>query len=166
MYRATVMALALASAGPALASEVGTGAHPFGLGVSLGYPTAISAKYYLADGHAIDAALATASYDWGRRGGVYFHMTYLWHPSVLVRDSGFDLGWHTGVGGVVWSRYWGYWDDRWHGDSALGARVPLGLDMDLRSVRLQFFAELALNVYLMPGTFIDPGAALGIRYYF
>lgn len=153
----------------AAATEVGLNSHPFGLGIMLGYPTAISAKYYLGGrANAIDAALASASYRFGERGGAYVHVTYLWHPSVLTSNEAFDMPWHVGIGGVVWSRYWGWRgpDQDWYGDTAAGVRVPFGLDFDLHDIRLQFFGDVAIHVFIVPGLFIDVAGSVGARWYF
>lgn len=167
--KALCLAALLVAPLPARASEIGQSGHPFGLGIMLGYPTAISGKYYLGGrANALDFAVASASYRWGERGGAYVHLTYLWHPSVLTSEPGFDLTWHFGVGGVVWSRYWGIRgrDEVWYGDTAAGVRVPIGLDFDLNQVRLQFFGDIAGHVFIAPGVFIDIAASIGGRYYF
>jgi hypothetical protein len=146
--------------GTAEASEVG--GKPFGLGVVVGDPTGLSAKLYLGGTtNAVDFALAfdTAGiYD----DYVYFHATYLWHPSVLASGSGAEVPWHVGVGGFAASDRW---DNRGE-DDVLGVRVPIGIDVNLESVPLQFFGDLGLRLALLPGTDVDFDVGVGARFYF
>lgn len=146
---------------PASAQSTEIGANPFGLGVMAGDPTGLSGKLYLGGRtNAIDMALAFDTYG-DETGWLYFHATYLWHPSVLASGSGVEVPWHVGVGGYLkvgdWER------DR---DERLGVRVPIGIDVDLTAIPLQFFADLALHVDIVPGTDLDFGAGVGARYYF
>src|SRR5688572_13561434 len=99
-------------AGSAQAGEIG-GARVFGLGVILGDPTGLSAKLYLNGTNALDFALAFDTYGpYDRGADGHFHVTYLWHPSVLASGSGVEVPWHVGVGGFVWTDRWrGAFDD-------------------------------------------------------
>ncbi len=161
--------LALALTTGANASEIGTSAHKFGLGLAIGGPTGISGKYYLGDrSRAIEGVVAVYSNGWWG-GGFYLHGTYLWHPDVLAREPGFELPWHVGIGGFLSEGYWGPWRDRWGGgDIALGVRGQIGLDFDLEDVRLQISGDIGVNVgvstYGRP--FIGPGLYITIRYFF
>ena len=155
--------LALATLNTAHATEVGS--RPFGLGVVLGDPTGLSAKYYLGGPtNAIDFALAFDTYsDNGNTDGwMYFHATYLIHPSVLAKPQGFEMPWHVGVGGYVMSDEFQSSNDR----DALGVRVPIGLDFNLDAIPLQFFGDIALRVNLLPATGIDFDLGIGARFYF
>lgn len=151
---------------PAQATEIGAGAN-LGLGVMLGHPTGITGKYYLGGRtNAVDLAVASAPWGWRQGGGVYAHGVYLWHPSVLVSESDFEIPWHVGIGPVFWSGYWGPFDGPHGGEGAVGVRVPVGLDLDLRTAPVQIFLDVALNFYVIPATFADVGGAIGARYYF
>lgn len=158
-------ALALLTA-PALAID--RDGHPFGLGVVLGQPTGLSGKVYLDPRtHALDFAVASTPW-----AGVYSHLTYLWHPSVIASGSNVDVEWHVGVGGLVWTKSWLYDRDRrgpwWarDGDVALGVRVPIGLDVNLGDPRLQFFGDIAVTAIAVPAPAPGVDAAVGARYYF
>ncbi len=152
--------------GVAEASEVGS--RPFGLGVVLGDPTGLSAKLYLGSGaNAIDFALAFDTYDSRDRydgDALYFHATYLWHPSVLASGSVAEMPWHVGVGGFAESDRFGGRNDGY--DDGIGVRVPIGLDVNLEGAPIQFFGDIALRVGILPGTYIDFDLGLGARYYF
>lgn len=159
--------LLLALSTPANASEIGTPAHKFGLGLAIGAPTGISGKYYLGNRNAIEGVVAVYSNGWWG-GGFYLHGTYLWHPDVLAREPGFELPWHVGVGGFLSEGYWGPWRDRYAGDIALGVRGQIGLDFDLEDVRLQISGDIGANLgaTTFGGLFIAPGLYITIRYYF
>lgn len=152
--------LALGSS-DANATEVGS-SNPFGLGVILGDPTGLSGKYYIGGPrNAIDVALSFDTYG-DDEGWVYVHASYLWHPSLLASGA-VEVPWFVGVGGVAGTDRW---DGRGDDDDGLGVRVPVGIDVNLNSIPLQFFGEIALNVFVIPRTDIDLGLGIGARYYF
>lgn len=165
-WGAVALALALTAPADASATEIGQGGHPFGLGLTIGYPsTGISGKYYLGGRrNAIEGVIATWSDRWAY-GGWYLHGVYMWHPSVLARESGFELPWHIGVGGFVAD---GYRGGRrfWYQDETVGVRVPIGLDFDLTDIRLQFSGDLAAHVGLIPTIYVDLAVNISARYYF
>ena len=147
------------------ASEVGTSAHPFGLGLTVGYPTGISGKYYLANrGNAIQGTVAVDP-GVGEAGGLYLDAVHLWHPSVLTQEVGFVLPWHGGVGGFLSDGYG--WGSRFGDGAALGVRGVIGLDFDLEDIPLQISGDLGLNigVHSWNGLFYDPSITVGVRYY-
>ena len=163
-----ILALTLALSPSAHASEIGTSAHKFGLGLAVGGPTGISGKYYLGGrSRAIEGVAAVYSQGWWG-GGFYLHATHLWHPDVLAREPGFELPWHVGVGGFLSQGYWGPWNNRWGGAIAIGVRGQIGLDFDLEDIRLQISGDLGLNVGIttVSSVFVAPGLYITIRYFF
>lgn len=162
-----VIALCSALSGSAYATEIGTGAHAFGLGVAIGEPTGLSGKYYFGSTTGLEVVLAS----YYGNGGVYAHGTYLWHPSVLASEPAFELPWHVGVGGFVQDGYdnrWSRWNNGWNGGTAIGGRGQLGLDMNLNDVRLQISGDIGLNmgIYARGGLFYDLDFYLTVRYFF
>jgi hypothetical protein len=163
-FLSTVLALALLATPARAGSDIGY-RRSVGIGGMIGDPTAITAKFYVGRHNALDTALAFGpETDW-----MYVHLVYLWHPSVLAREPGFDLDWHIGVGGVVtnspYDRWWWY-DHYRYDEPVIGVRTPIGLDFNLARAPLQFFGDVAANTYIVPETAIDLGAALGLRVYF
>lgn len=159
LLRTTLLLAVCLSSSTALATEVGE-ANPFGLGLVIGEPTGITAKYYLSPKHALDATVGRSAYDRNRNDRIWLSLVYLWHPSVLHNDPAFELGWHFGVGGFISDR-----NDV--DDVTIGARVPVGLDFTLEEVPLQFFLDLSADVELLPNTLdISLGLGLGGRYFF
>ncbi|MCO4746725.1 MAG: hypothetical protein KC912_18160 [Proteobacteria bacterium] len=157
--RLILASVCLLASTTASAVEVGNGKN-IGVGLVLGEPTGVTGKFYLSKNHAIDVTLGTGTYDNDRDSRLWVHGVYLWHPSVLHSDPDFDLGWHVGVGGFV--------ADRHNRDGAsIGARVPAGLDFTLSKVPLQFFADVAADVELVPDVVeLYLGLGLGGRYFF
>jgi hypothetical protein len=134
---------------------------PFGLGLIIGSPTGLSGKLYLDRRNAIDFALGAAFLS---SRGLHAHVDYLWHPVMLTEDAAFFMPLYFGVGARILDHDHGANDDDFH----LGARVPVGILFDFRTVPLDVFLEIALIVDLVTdhGDHIDLNAALGARYYF
>jgi hypothetical protein len=142
----------------------------FGLGIVIGSPTGISAKYYLNDRNSIDAAIGGAFVG---SHGLSFHADYLWLPAVLARESAFDLGLYVGVGARILEHNR---KDNRDDDLHVGVRGPVGLVFDFGSggVPIDVFAEVALVVDLLIAgddedddhDIIDLNAGIGVRYYF
>jgi hypothetical protein len=157
--------LAVASAlapGHARAEGRGVEKGAFGLGLILGEPTGVSAKYYLADDTAIDAAAGGAFI--GR--GVQVHADFLWHPWILEQREGFVLPLYLGVGARVLKRDAGGGDED---HVRIGLRVPVGILFDFTRVPLDVFVEIAgVADYRTRGDAfgLDLNAGAGARYYF
>lgn len=159
-----------AAATPARADDnIGDGiedAHKgaFGLGLILGEPTGISARYYLGD-QAIQAAVGSAFVG----GGLQVHGDYVWHPWVLERRDSFALVAYVGPG----ARLIQYDAGRDAPDYfALGVRAVGGLVFDFREVPLDAFVEVAGVLEYRFSDTDDGGAGValnagaGARYYF
>src|SRR6185295_6615270 len=177
--------LTVALAGTAFGQEQPS--HPFGLGLMVGAPTGLSAKYYLGRrGMAIAAGLGEVQ-KVGPDDGISLHVDLLWHPVILTRQNAFTLPLYVGVGG----RYlhdgdnWDCWFDGngrrvcgydYDDDDYLGVRVPVGILMDFYRVPLDVFFEIAMVVafhHFDDGDNFDDdhdrvslNGSLGVRYYF
>src|SRR5262245_49852717 len=109
-----MVAFSSLAASAAGATDVGY-SRKFGLGLMLGDPTGLTAKYWVAQKNALDFGIGFASYGYRARdcwtdslgrvrcdrygyGHTSLNVDYLWHPSVLARGS-VELDWHIGVGG-------------------------------------------------------------------
>lgn len=169
-----LLLVALFATRSAHATEVGSSRN-FGIGFGIGEPTGIVAKAFLGNGNAIDMGLSFYR-GWGRchyndrweycRGhsSVGLSLDYLWQMN-LVRST-VKLDWHIGVGGRIW-----FWSDDGpndrYDDFALGARMPLGLDLTFNNPSfLEVFFELSPILYLVPGTDFGIEPLIGVRFYF
>jgi len=136
----------------------------FGLGLILGEPTGISARYYLGD-QAIQAAVGSAFVG----GGLQVHADYVWHPWVLEKRDSFALVAYVGPG----ARLIQYDAGRDAADYfALGVRAVGGLVFDFAEVPLDAFVEVAgVLEYRFSdtdngGAGVALNAGAGARYYF
>jgi hypothetical protein len=163
--RICVALLALATlAGTARADDDDEGAEKgtLGLGLILGEPTGITAKLYLADDRAIQAAVGFAFIG----GGIQGTADYLFHPYILQKRESFVLPFYVGPG----VRLISYDDGRQSRSFASGVRVVAGLVFDFKHVPIDVFVEAAaVGEYWFKdgkGLHAALNAAAGARYYF
>jgi len=155
----------------------------FGLGLELGAPTGLNAKYFLGGTMAIQGGVGVVE-GW-YHDGLHLHAEAIWHPVVLTRTNAFVLPLYVGIGGRLLDH-----DDRHDrsdrcydgrvyydcSDTHLGLRAPVGLDFLFQQAPLDLFVELALVVDVVYVGY-DPDymhhhdaaslyGALGGRYYF
>jgi len=127
---------------------------PFGLGGIIGDPSGLSAKYYLNDTHAIDAA---AAWSLGDSDAFGIHADYLIHVPAMVRIDNAVFPMHYGIGAILFlSKH----------ANGFGVRAPIGLNYNFESQPIDLFLEIAGILALAPETDFDIQLALGARYYF
>jgi Protein of unknown function (DUF3996) len=140
---------------------------PFGLGIVLGGPTGISARYLLSNKNSLTGALAWRSYG----DGLQIQGDYLWTNSNFIKTSANSIEGYIGVGLRLqtWSgRYcerFGRCYDHYSG-TGFGMRVPLGLSYSFKPYPFDIFVEVVPTLVLIPGTWFGIDAALGGRFYF
>jgi len=163
----TLMIIA-ALAGPVAADEPVVDLDPqpekgtFGLGIVFGEPTGVSAKLYLKDDQALQAALGLAFIG----AGIHAHVDYVFHPYILQSRSSFVLPVYIGPG----VRMIQYRDGRETNYFAFGLRAVGGILFDFKHIPLDAFVEVA-GVFEYRGHEGDHfGIAInlgaGARYYF
>lgn len=138
----------------------------FGLGVILGEPTGISAKYWTSPMNAFDFGLGwsiggdrigkyNGTYD--GRSRVHVHMDYLWHSFDAIRSSErFPL--YYGIGGRINSGG-GY-------DGSVAVRGVFGIAWLPHNTPMDVFLELVPSLQLTSSTGFGLDAGVGARYYF
>src|SRR5262249_39558693 len=140
----------------------GTEKGTLGVGIVLGEPTGVSAKLYLKDDQAIQAAVGAAFIG----GGLAIHADYVWHPYVLQNRDSFTLPLYVGPG----VRAMEYSQGGGMSYFALGLRVVVGMLFDFKTVPLDTFVEVAPvfedGFQSNKGAGIAIEADAGIRYYF
>ena len=157
------MSLLLAAPALARATEQ-TGPPPgaLGVGVLVGSPTGLSAKFKLDKHNSFDAA-----FGFGAFIGPHAHADWLYEGDELAREEGGTLSWFVGVGGRL-----EIYDDNGgrnrRDDLDLGARFPVGLEIKFDDVPpLEVFVEAALTIEIMDDplhVFADLG--IGARWFF
>ncbi|HEU4731028.1 MAG TPA: hypothetical protein VFT22_24205 [Kofleriaceae bacterium] len=158
-------AAVLAVTAPARADDDasrGTDKGTLGVGIILGEPTGITAKLYIKDDQAIQAAVGSAFIG----GGLQIHADYVFHPYILQTRESFVLPVYFGPG----LRLIDYTDGRDSSSFAIGARIVGGLLFDFKDVPLDAFIEVAgvLEYEFKDGAGagIKLNAGAGVRYYF
>jgi hypothetical protein len=160
---------ALSSAG---ASSTPQG-RPFGFGLQLGYPTAVTLKYMLQPDQGIVAGIG------GFSGFVYnapalsLHVDYVWHPHQFTSTDVFALTWYFGGGGNVlifntprynpfipWFEYYYSPTNIW-----LAARMPFGANIAFAQWPFEVYFELVPQLVVFPGVGFGLGGAIGFRFY-
>jgi hypothetical protein len=166
MRFALALAAVLAIAAPARADtdddSRGTDKGTLGVGIILGEPTGITAKLYLKDDQAIQAAVGSAFIG----GGLQLHGDYVFHPYILQSRPSFVLPVYVGPG----LRLIDYTNGRDGSSFAIGARAVGGLLFDFKDVPLDAFVEIAgvLEYEFQDGAGfgLRLNAGAGVRYYF
>lgn len=159
------LAIGLAIAAPARADDDearGADKGTLGVGIILGEPTGVTAKLYLKDDQAIQAAVGSAFIG----GGLQIHADYVFHPYILQARPSFVLPVYIGPG----VRLIDYTNGRDNSSFAVGARLVGGLLFDFKQVPLDAFIEVAgvLEYEFRDGegAAIRLNAGAGVRYYF
>ena len=166
MRTAIILLTALLLLATATASFAGDH-RTFGLGFVLGEPTGISAKYFLADPHALDFDLAFSFLD----EYLLFGTDYLYHfNDVLPNASVVLMRPYIGGGGVVAFDFdtnndKGIGHDH-NNDFGLEARFTAGLSWLFTTVPLETFIDISPGIWLIPETNADFSGVIGLRYFF
>lgn len=146
------------SGGGARGADKGT----LGLGIIIGEPTGVSAKLYVQDDQALQAAAGFAFIG----GGLHLHVDYVFHPLILQTRDSFVLLAYVGPG----VRLIQYRDGRDSDYVALGVRGVGGLLFDFTDNPLDAFVEVAgvleygFDADERGGVALN--AAAGVRFYF
>jgi hypothetical protein len=155
MTRRIMLALVLCalSAGGATAQPAGAG--PFGIGIIIGEPTGIDAKYYLSHANAVEFAAA-----WSLESDNTFqiHGDYLFHNYDLIKVERGELPLFFGVGARVAFRE--------NADDLIGIRFPVGLDYNFDGAPLDVFVQIVPILELAPSTDFELEGAIGARFFF
>jgi len=140
-----------------------------GLGVMIGDPTGLSGKVWTSGDRAFDFGLA-----WGpwHSGYLHMHADMLFHNMGLIQVSSGKLPLYYGPG--LRMRAWGrggYWDRGRYYDHdgthvTLGIRFPVGLAYLFDGAPVDVFMEVAPTLDVVPATYVNFDAGLGVRYYF
>lgn len=148
-------------AGPQRVEAAGPDDNPFGLGIILGEPTGLTAKFWLGDDDALDSHL---TWDFTDEGFAFF-VDYLHHFTTIDEEShSVDLPVYVGIGGKLFVDHDS--SDQHDDDLGLGLRIPIGISAILTEAPIEFFGEVAPGLRLIPGTDFDIDGGIGFRYYF
>jgi hypothetical protein len=123
---------------------------PLGVGIILGDPTGLSAKYWLDKKNAIDAAIGFDRFS--------VHADYLFHFwNIIPQTGGGELGAYLGPGFVFKDK---------KEDNVVGIRFALGAAYELNQYPVEIFAEIVPVFELAPDTDLNFDGGIGVRYFF
>lgn len=127
------------------------GEEPIGFGLATGDGVLHFKKLNKDRSEGIDTAIGFGDY-------LYVHSSYLWNRPDFRTYDDFDLAYYTGAGIRALNK-------NGEDNLRLGARFPLGLSMNFKSMPLEVFTELSLTADVIPKlrTYLDLG--LGFHYY-
>ncbi len=128
----------------------------FGLGLVLGKPTGICAKYWLAPRSALDA---TVGWDFAS-SWLEIQAGYLYHFPIKGVPNG-SLAAYAGGGGDMLA-YASV--DNEPGGVVFAARIPVGLEYIYKPI--SFYAEVDPLVIVYPNPAFAFGGGIGFRFYF
>jgi len=126
----------------------------FGLGIILGEPTGISAKYWTGGNTALDFGLG---YSFEKHSRFHLHADYLFHTSDLFKTTE-NISFYYGPGARL-----RLVDE---GDSRLGFRFDVGLVWIPRGAPIDVFVEIAPLLDIIPETDFSINGGIGVRYFF
>jgi hypothetical protein len=152
-----VIAIACASAGAAPKQQVNA-IRPglFELGLYLGEPTGLSAKYWINRQNAIEGVAAWAF----SQGFLVVSADYLFNFPDVVKIEGETFPLYVGAGAILRINMGGA------DPIGVGARFPLGVLYVFRGVPLEISLEVVPGLYLFPDTAFLAMGGIGIRYCF
>mgnify|MGYP001085367443 CR=1 FL=1 len=152
-----VLAIAGSSAGAAPKQQVNA-IRPglFELGLYLGEPTGLSAKYWINRQNAIEGIAAWAF----SKGFLVVSADYLLNFPDIVKIEGETFPLYVGAGAVLRINMGGA------DPIGIGARFPLGALYVFRGVPLEVSLEIVPGLYLFPDTQFLAMGGIGIRYCF
>jgi len=126
----------------------------FGLGVVLGEPTGISAKYWLTPGTALDFGLG---YSFTSSNSLFdFYVDYVFHNSDMIHSTENFVVYY-GPGARLKIN---------ESTSRLGVRGVIGILWLPRGTNFDVFVEIAPILDIIPATKFDFSGGIGGRYFF
>lgn len=126
----------------------------FGLGIILGEPTGISAKYWITPTTAFDFGLG---YSFEKNSQMHLHADYLFHVNNLFQTNE-NIKLYYGPGARLKLVD--------VGDSRLGFRFDVGLVWIPQNTPIDVFVEIAPLLDIIPETDFSFNGGIGVRFFF
>lgn len=131
----------------------------FGVGAMIGDPTALSFKGHMGNSRYFDVAFA---YNTGPADEIYLHGDYLVERPAHFQIDNEVFNLYYGIGARLYVADTKDNDDEVH----FGPRAPVGVAYNLKDPNVEFFAEIAAIINIVPETDVDIDFSLGARYWF
>jgi len=137
----------------------------FGIGVIAGNPDAITGKYMMKNGHAIDAG-----FGWKTKGDnkytIYGDYLFYKYDFIKVKRGKLPLYFGGGVRYITYSEDENEKKEGKKKDDELGIRIPVGIEYLFGNPSLGIFFEVVPVLNLTPDTIFEFGSGIGIRFFF
>jgi len=127
----------------------------FGLGVIVGEPTGIDAKWFLNDTNALEGALA---WSLSNDNNLHIQVDYLHHQYDWIVPKKGRIPVYFGLGGRV--------EFRQNADDLWGLRIPVGIAYEFADAPFDLFGEIVPLLELFPDTDFTLEGAIGARFWF
>lgn len=145
-----------------------------GVGLQLGFPSAITVKFGAAQRNGFVVGLGFGfNYSSAFGGWLSLHGEYQIHLATLVRNGTLGLTFYFAPG--LWlaafgnGRY-GFYDGYIYGPNyipfGLAVRGTLGLSMTFTQAPVELYLELTPAIFVFPGLYPAGGPSLGLRWFF
>ena len=129
-----------------------------GIGLVGEDPSGLTVKYKMTEQQALDFRLGIGfRFDNAFLGQV----NYLVSPFSITQTGDFDLPFYIGIGGTLF-----VFNNNNNDGIALTARVPIGVAMELNSIPIDVFLEVAPQIGLIPDIGVGVDGAIGVRFWF
>lgn len=129
-------------------------ANQLGVGVSLGNPTGLNAKYWLDDHTAVDGGFGMSI---GKNTDVSLHSDYLLHKEgAFFFNDVHPLDLYYGLGARM----------EFEDDINLGVRIPVGIAHRVENKSADVFGEVAPVIDFITSSGVEIHFLVGGRYYF
>ena len=149
LLKATVVLLLAAACFSSARAE--EGAKKFGIGIILGEPAALDARYWISHDNAMDFNIG-----WGR-SSFWLQGSYLWHNWSLINGtSDLDMPLYYGAGVFVGGG---------SGSAGFGVLGTIGLDFILKKAPFDFFVELGPEAQIVSSGGLYFHGGIGARFY-
>lgn len=126
----------------------------FGLGIIVGEPTGISAKYWTTSSTAFDFGLG---YSFEKHSRMHLHADYLFHVKNIFNTTE-NISLYYGPGARL--RFVE------NADARLGFRFDVGVVWIPRNTPVDVFVEIAPLLDIIPETDFSVNGGIGVRYFF
>ena len=164
--------------GPPTYPHAGSASTPqgrqIGVGIQLGFPTALTLKYMLKPDQGIVVGVGGFTGYAYNVGAFALHVDYVYHPMILANadSAGYVVTWYFGGGAEL--IYLGYAAPRpflgytgsFYAPFWLGARAPIGVNLALTQLPFEIYLEAAPSLLIFPPVAFGLGIGIGGRFYF
>jgi hypothetical protein len=144
-----------------------------GVGLEVGWPTAVTGKLMLRPQHAVRASLGAFSGLALTEPSLSVAVDWLYHPLTIAKSPAWTLHAHVGAGGTVVvlpivgkrttvpaALYHRAPTQLW-----AGVRAPVGVDLTFTDFPVDIVFELVPTILAFPGLGVGMGASLGARWW-